>query len=193
MSPRFHFFILLPQGFKSFPSDLLRMRWCNLVYMECLWMIKLMMVGFCSVGGGRGGWCYSGWYVWDLRTLAQFQGSEMFPELFQDFMDSSWRNKHDSFWHVVLTEYFYVISTFLWVIVVSNFLPLKIYKNLVLSLSTCITFTANSQADNYFYKYICVSNIIQKSFFYRKKSFFSVDYVKINELHVIHTWCCMQS
>ena len=163
MSPRFHFFILLPQGFKSFPSDLLQMRWCNLVYMKCLWMIKLMMVGFCSVGGG--GWCYSGWYVWDLRTLAQFQGSEMFPELFQDFMDSSWCNKHDSFWHVVLTGYFYVISTFLWVIVVSNFLPLKIYKNLVLSLSTCIIFTANSQADNYFHKYICVSNIIQKSFF----------------------------
>ena len=42
-----------------------------------------MVVGFCSIGG----WCYCLWWVWDLRTLAQFQGSEMFQELFQDFMD----------------------------------------------------------------------------------------------------------
>ena len=42
-----------------------------------------MVVGFCSIGG----WCYSGWWVWDLRTLVQFQGSEMSSELFQDFMD----------------------------------------------------------------------------------------------------------
>ena len=26
--------------------------------------------------------------MWDLRTLAQFQGSEMCPELFQNFMDA---------------------------------------------------------------------------------------------------------
>ena len=45
--------------------------------------IKLMVVGFCSIGG----WCYSGWWVWDLTTLAQFQGSKMFPGLCQDFMD----------------------------------------------------------------------------------------------------------
>ena len=32
-------------------------------------MIKLIVVGFCSPGS----WCYSGWWVWDLRTLAQFQ------------------------------------------------------------------------------------------------------------------------
>ena len=42
-----------------------------------------MVVGFCYIGG----WCYSGWCVWDLRTLAQFQGSEMFPRLIQDFID----------------------------------------------------------------------------------------------------------
>ena len=41
-----------------------------------------MVVGFCSTGG----WCYSEWRAWDLRTLAQSQGSEMFPELFQGFM-----------------------------------------------------------------------------------------------------------
>ena len=40
-----------------------------------------------------GGWfLFSGgfmleWWKWDLITLAQFQGSEMSPGLFQDFMD----------------------------------------------------------------------------------------------------------
>ena len=38
---------------------------------------------WCSIGG----WCYSGWWVWDLRTLVQFQGSQMLPGLFKDFMD----------------------------------------------------------------------------------------------------------
>ena len=43
-----------------------------------------MIVGFCSTGS----LCYSEWWVWDLRTLAQFQESEMaIPGLFQDFMD----------------------------------------------------------------------------------------------------------
>ena len=42
-----------------------------------------MVVGFSSPGD----WGCCGWCVWDLRTLAQFQGSEMFPGLFQDFMD----------------------------------------------------------------------------------------------------------
>ena len=39
-----------------------------------------MVVGFCSFGG----WCYSERWVWILRTLAQFQGIELFPGLFQD-------------------------------------------------------------------------------------------------------------
>ena len=42
-----------------------------------------MVVGFCSIMD----WSYSGWCVWDLKTLAQLQGSQMFPGLFQDFMD----------------------------------------------------------------------------------------------------------
>ena len=61
------------------------------------------------------------------------------------------RNKDDSFRLVVSTGYFYIL--FLWAIVVSDFLPLEIHKHLVLPLSS-ITFTANSQADNHFYKYI---------------------------------------
>ena len=64
--------------------------------------------------------------------------------------DLSRRNKHDTFWLVLLTGYFFVL--FLCAIVASDFLPLEIYKQLVLPLSG-ITFTANSQADNHFYKY----------------------------------------
>ena len=43
---------------------------------------------------------------------------------------------------------------------VLDFLTLKIYKNLVLPLSS-ITFTTNRQADNHFYKYyLFVSNLL---------------------------------
>ena len=46
-----------------------------------------MVVGFCSIGG----WCYSGC---DLRTLAQCQGGEMSPELFQDLGLSQFAVEH---------------------------------------------------------------------------------------------------
>ena len=109
------------------------------------------------------------------------------------------------------TGYFYIL--FLWAIVVSDFLPLEIHKHLVLPLSS-ITFTANNQADNHFYKYIYLFQIsynmksekifhiqvwfkcdngLQKKLFIEKNRIFSVDYVKINELHVVHTWRHMQS
>ena len=100
--------------------------------------------------------------------------------------------QHDSYWLVVSTGYFCI--SYLRAIAVSDFLPLEIHKHLVLPLSS-ITFTANSQADNHFYKYIYLfllfqvlySNGLQKNFFIEKNRFFSVDYVKINELHVVHT------
>lgn len=41
-----------------------------------------MVISFCFIGG----WCYSCWWVWDLTTLAQLQGSAISPGLFQDFM-----------------------------------------------------------------------------------------------------------
>ena len=41
-------------------------------------MVKPMVVVFCSIGVDA---------TLGLRTLAQFQGSEMSPRLFQDFMD----------------------------------------------------------------------------------------------------------
>ena len=47
----------------------------------------------------------------------------------------------------------------LWAIVVSDFLPLEIHKHLVLPLSS-ITFTANYQASNHFYKYISFFQIL---------------------------------
>ena len=78
MSPIFRF---VTQRFKSFPSDLPRARWRNLTCVECLWMIKPMVVGFSFY------WRLIRLWVWNLRTLAQFQGSEMSPGLFQDFMD----------------------------------------------------------------------------------------------------------
>ena len=65
--------------------------------------------------------------------------------------DFSRNNKHDTFWHVVLAGYFYVL--FLWTIAVSDFRSLEIYKNLNPPLSN-ITLTVNSHADNHFYKYI---------------------------------------
>ena len=74
------------------------------------------------------------------------------------------RNKHDTLEHVVLTRYLYVL--FLWAIAVSNFRPLEPYKNLGLPLST-ITFTVNNHADNHFYKYTYLFQIL-----YRIKSVF---------------------
>ena len=35
--------------------------------------------------------------------------------------------------------------------------------------------------------------LLRKKTLYRKKKFFSADYVKIVELHVVHTWRHMQS
>ena len=60
------------------------------------------------------------------------------------------RNKHNSFWFVVSTGYFYIL--FLGA-TVSDFLPL------VLPLSS-ITFTAKSQDDKHFYKYIYLFQIL---------------------------------
>ena len=77
----------------------------------------------------------------------------------------SWRNKHNSFWLVVSTGYFYIL--FSWAIVVSDFLLLEIRKHSVLSLFS-ITFTANNQANNHFYKYRYLLQILcsMKSVFY---------------------------
>ena len=72
----------------------------------------------------------------------------------QDFSRS---NKHDTFWDIVSTGYFYIL--FLWVIAVSDFCPLEIFKNLDPPLST-ITFTVKSHPDKNFYKYIYLFQIL---------------------------------
>ena len=82
--------------------------------------------------------------------------------------DLSRRSKHDSFWLVVSTGYFYIL--FLWAIVVSDFLPIEIHKHLVLPLSN-IFFTTNSQADNHFYIYAYLFQILYTV--YSKRSVFS--------------------
>ena len=116
--------------------------------------------------------------------------------------DLSSLNKHHSFWLVVSTGYFYIL--FLYAIVDSDFSPLETHKHLLLPLSS-ITFTANSQADDHFYKYtylfllfqLLYSNGLQKKLkmvymvqfkWFTEKNKNSVDCGKINELHVVHTW-----
>ena len=54
-------------------SNLSQGRWCNVVRVEYFYMVKPVVVGFCSIGGSY----YCGWYMCHLRILAQFWGSEM--------------------------------------------------------------------------------------------------------------------
>ena len=56
--------------------------------------------------------------------------------------DFSRSNKHDTFWHVVSTGYFYVL--FLWAIAVPDFGHLEIYKNLGLPLFSIIIYSMKS-------------------------------------------------
>ena len=70
-------------GVESFPLDLPRARWRNLVRADYMLMVKPMVVGFCFIGFR----CYSRWWVRHLRTLAQFQGNEMrYVGSVQDFI-----------------------------------------------------------------------------------------------------------
>ena len=96
-----------------------------------------------------GGWGFVGW-----GKKSYLGPAEISPFSSRDL---SWRNKHDSFWLVVSTEYFYIL--FLQTIVVSDVLPLKIHEHLVLPM-TSIAFTANGQADNHFYKYVYLFQIL---------------------------------
>ena len=107
----------------------------------------------CSVNfgslGGRG--CFNHWWMrgggWHRKSY--LGPTETAPFSSQNFI---WSNKHETFWHVALTGYFFVLIS--WTIAVTDFCPLEIYENLGLPLST-VTFTVNSHADSYFYKYVC--------------------------------------
>ena len=105
-----------------------------------------------------GAWIVGGWGMVGWGRKSFLEPAEIASFSSRNFSRS---NKDDTFWHVVSTEYLYVL--FLWTIAVLDFRPLKIYKNLGLPLST-ITFTVNSHADNHFYEYLFVSNIVQCEF-----------------------------
>ena len=98
-------------------------------------------------------------FVGGWRVVGWGRKSYLGPAEISSFSswDLSWRIKHDSFWLAVSTEYFRIL--FSWAIVVSDFLPLKIHEHLVLPMSS-VTFTANSQADNHFYKHIHLLQIL---------------------------------
>ena len=97
----------------------------------------------------------AGWWVvvgWGRKS---YLGPAKIPSFSSRAFSRS--NKDDTFCHVVLTEYFYIL--FLWAFADSDFCPLEIYKNLGLPLST-VTFTVNSLADSHFYKYVYLFQIL---------------------------------
>ena len=117
--------------------------------------------------------CFALWRCFTrrwIRAVRWVRKSYLGPAEITSFSswDFTWSNKHNTFWHVVSTGYFYVL--FLWAITISEFCPLEIYKNLGLPLST-ITFTVNSNKGNHFYKYINLFQIL-----YNIKSVFSLKY-----------------
>ena len=73
-------------------------------------LLWVMGVGF-GIALMAGGWMVVGWgKKFDLRPaeIASFSSRDL-----------SWRNKHDLFWLVASTGYFYIL--FLWAIIVSDF------------------------------------------------------------------------
>ena len=83
-----------------------------------------------------------GWRVVRSGRKSYLWAAEIASLYSRDFGQS---NKYDTFWHVVTTEYFYVL--FLWIIAISDCL-LEIYKNVGFLLST-IAFTVNSHSDDH--------------------------------------------
>ena len=77
-------FLVLHKGFGSFPSVFSRAGWHILMRMECLWMIKPVVVGFyvllevdATLDDGCG----------IVENTCTVSGSGMLPGLFQDFLD----------------------------------------------------------------------------------------------------------
>ena len=77
--------LVLPQWFGSFSSVFQGESWYNLVCMECLEIIKPMLVDLRSTGG----WSYSGWWVWvECKNICSFREAKCLQGyLFQDLMD----------------------------------------------------------------------------------------------------------
>ena len=119
---------------------------------------------FCQYLFFDGSLIFSWWWVVRWSWKPDSGPAEIASFCWRDFNQ---RNKHDTFWHVVLIRYCY--SFLLWAIAVSNFRPLEIDKNLGLPLSA-ITFTVNSHTDKQFNKHIYFFQI------YCMKSVFSSKY-----------------
>ena len=119
-----------------------------------------------------------GLWGWDRKSYLGPAEIASFPS--QDLGRS---NNHGTFWHgyfewifrYVSIGYFYIL--FLWAMAVSDFLSLKVYKNLGPPLSS-ITFTVNSHADNLSIN-IFVSNIIQYEIRFFIKIYAKVFYIQI--------------
>ena len=120
-----------------------------------------MVVGFYSIMG----WCYSGWWMWDLAWGVMGWGRKGYlrPTEIASFSSRnlSRRNKHDSFWLVLSTGYFYIL--FLWTIVVSDFLPLEIHVKVF-------------YIQVWFKLEYCSKAWSKEKTLHRKKKFFPVDY-----------------
>ena len=84
--------------------------------------------------------------LWSSVSDGSWRGRRSFLESAERASFSNWgfsqSNKHDIFWHVISTGYFYVL--FLWTIAVSDYQALANHKSLGLALSA-ISFTVKRQ------------------------------------------------
>ena len=135
---------------------------CSIVILRALLFVENRLRGGREHCGALnvGEWRVVGWF------RKSYLGSAKIGSFFcQDFNRS---NDHDTFWHVVSTGYLHIL--FLWAIAVSNFCPLEIYRNFSLLLST-ITCTVSSHADNHFYEYIHLFQILYSMKYFLHKFF----------------------
>ena len=101
------------------------------------------------------GWGFVGWGK--KSSLGPAEISSFFSR------DLTGHNKHDSFWVVALTGYFYILL--LWPIVVSDCLPLEIHKHLALPFLVLFLQPTGKQITisiNIFTDFCCCSNSLHR-------------------------------
>ena len=104
--------------------------------------------------------CFNHWWVRDCAVGQKVLFRPSWNSIFfqQRFKLTQWA------WFILASCISWTFLCFIfWAIVVSDFLPLEIYKHLVLSLSS-ITFIANRQADNHFYRYVNLFQILYSKY-----------------------------
>ena len=132
---------------------------------------------FCKFSFFGGALIIVGWGVMGCSRKTYLGLAEIASFFTQDF---SWSNKHNTFWHVATTSYFYVF--FLWTIAISDFYPLESYKNWGLLLFT-ITFRVISHTDNRFHRYMYLFCISLKYYKY-EISFIIKIHVKVFSIQI---------